>query len=314
MDAGKPKPVAPRRTSVSTAGPDADDGLLLRLAPALFVLIWSTGFVGARASATGAEPFSFLTVRFLLAALLLFIAAWIGRARWPASPRGVVDSLVAGALIQGTYLGGVFWAIYYGLPAGVAALIVALQPLFTSLIAGPTLGERITRAHWLGLAIGLVGVTLVLAPKLQLTGGGITPATVAGALIAVIAISIGSIWQKARAADTDLRAGTGLQFIGGALVVGIAALLSEDLRIDWTLEVSLAMAWLVVALSFGAALLYMLLIRRGAVARVATLFYLVPPCTAVIAWALYGETLDMVQIAGMAVTVAGVAIATRGRV
>jgi len=303
MDAGTPKPVAPR----------LDDGLLLRLAPVLFVLIWSTGFIGARASASGAEPFSFLTVRFLLAALLLFIAAVIGRARWPATPRGVLDSLIVGALIQGIYLGGVFWAIYYGLPAGIAALIVALQPLFTSLIAGPTLGERITPAHWLGLAVGLIGVALVLAPKLQLTGGGITPATVSAALVSVLAISIGSIWQKARGAATDLRTGTCLQFLGGALIVGTAALLIEDLRIDWTLEVSLAMAWLVVALSFGAALLYMLLIRRGAVARVATLFYLVTPCTVVIAWALYGETLDMIQIAGMAITVAGVAIATRGR-
>jgi len=279
--------------------------------PALFVLLWSTGYIGARAAAPGSDPLTFLFVRFALAGALLLAAALVARAAWPRGRRAILDSLIAGALIQGGYLGGVFWSIYHGMPAGIAALIVALQPLLTGLLAGPLLGEKVTRAHWLGLVIGLIGLVMVLGPKIELTGAGITPVTVAVTVIAVLSIVLGSIWQKARAAHVDLRTGTCLQYAGGAILAGIGALASEDLRIDWTAEVALAMAWLVLALSIGAVLLYMLLIRRGAVAKIATLFYLVPPCTAVIAWLLFGETLTALQIAGMAVTVAGVAIATR---
>ncbi|MCT8974537.1 DMT family transporter [Microbaculum marinisediminis] len=288
-----------------------DETVFVRIMPGLFVLLWSTGYIGARAAAGGAEPLSFLFLRFVLAGALLLIAALIGRASWPRRGRATADSMIAGALLQGGYLGGVFWAVYHGLPAGIAALIVALQPMLTGLLAGPFLGEKVTRSHWFGLVVGLVGLALVLGPRIEMTGTGITPVTVGATLFAVLSIVLGSIWQKAHAANTDLRTGTFLQYVGGAIVVGVGALATEDLRIDWTGEVIFAMAWLVLVLSIGAILIYMVLIRRGAIARLSTLFYLVPPCTALIAWALYGETLTLVQIAGMAVTVGGVAIATR---
>lgn len=292
-------------------GPASDQTFVVHLMPALFVVLWSTGFIGARAAATGAEPLSFLFVRFVIAGALLAAAALAGRATWPGSPRGYADSIIAGALMQGAYLGGVFWAVYHGLPAGVAALIVALQPLLTAFLARPFLGEVITRAHWLGIAIGLVGLALVIGPRIELTGAGITPVTIAAVIFATLSISLGSIYQKARAGGAGLRAGTALQYVGGALVVGLGALVSEEFRIDWTAEVTFAMVWLVLVLSIGAILIYMILIRRGAVAKLATLFYMVPPFTALTGWLLYDETLTLIQIAGMAVTVGGVAIATR---
>ncbi|MEJ8570227.1 DMT family transporter [Microbaculum marinum] len=300
---------APSQPVPDSAAPDPS--LFVRVMPGLFVVLWATGFIGARMAAPGSDPLTFLFVRFALAGVILLVAALVGGAAWPRGGRAILDSLIAGALIHGGYLGAVFWAIYHGLPAGIAALIVGMQPLLTGLLAGPVLGETVTRAHWLGLVIGLVGLTLVLGPKLEFGGTGITPLTVGVTLFAVLCIVVGSIWQKARSAHADLRAGTAIQYLGAAVVVGVGALATESLRIDWTGEVIFAMAWLVLVLSIGAVLLYMALIRRGAVAKLATLFYLVPPVTALIAWPLFGETLTPVQIGGMVVTVAGVALATR---
>lgn len=288
-----------------------DTTLWVRAMPGIFVFLWATGYIGARAAAPGSEPLTFLFVRFAFAGAILFAAALAGQAVWPRDRKVVFSSLMAGALIHGGYLGGVFWAIYHGMPAGVAALIVAMQPLLTGLLAGPLLGETVSRVHWLGLAIGLLGLALVLGPKLEFSDTGVTPVTVGMTLFAVVSIVLGSIWQKARAAHVDLRAGTSIQYLGAAVVVGFGALATEDLRIDWTAEVIFALAWLVLGLSIGAVLLYMALIRRGAVAKLATLFYLVPPVTALTAWLLFGETLSAVQLAGMAITVGGVAVATR---
>lgn len=285
--------------------------LVAGILPASFVLLWSTGFIGARMGVPYADPLTFLFLRFLIAGAILFAVALALRAPWPGDRSTVAASLGVGVLIHGVYLGGVFWAIAHGMPAGVAALIVALQPMLTTLLAAPLLGERVGRAHWLGLIIGLGGLALVLGPKLEWTGTGITPATVAACVISVLAIVLGSILQKARGGATNLTTGTCLQYAGGAIVVGAAAALTEPMRIDWTPEFVFALGWLVLVLSLGAVLIYYVLIRRGAVARLATLFYLVPPVTAVVAWALFGETLTPVQLIGMTVTVGGVAIATR---
>jgi drug/metabolite transporter (DMT)-like permease len=284
---------------------------LLAAAPAMFVLLWSTGYIGARLGLPDAEPFTFLLLRFAIAGTILAAAGWIMGASWPSGRRAWLASIGAGALIQGVYLGGVFWAISRGLPAGIAALIVALQPLLTAILAGLILRERILPAHWAGLAIGLAGLSLVLAPGLEWGGRGITPLTVSAVLAAVLGIVLGSIGQKAFATHADLRTGTCLQYVGGAIVVGVAAVFTESFRIDWTPAFSVALAWLVLALSIGAVMLYMLLLRHGDVARTATLFYLVPPVTALTAWLMFGETLTPVQLVGMAVTVGGVALATR---
>jgi drug/metabolite transporter (DMT)-like permease len=291
--------------------PPRRTALVAALLPASFVLLWSTGFIGARMGVPYADPLTFLFLRFLIAGgILLALALAIGSA-WPRDRAALGATLAVGVLIHGVYLGGVFWAIAHGMPAGVAALIVALQPLMTTILAAPLLGERVGRAHWIGLGIGLVGLALVIGPKLEWTGTGITAATVGACVVSVLAIVLGSILQKAKGGATDLASGTCLQYAGGAVVVGAGAVASEPMHIDWTPEFLFALGWLVLVLSLGAVLIYYVLIRRGAVARLATLFYLVPPVTAVVAWALFGEMLTPVQLVGMAVTVGGVAIATR---
>ncbi|WEX10109.1 DMT family transporter [Chelativorans sp. AA-79] len=282
---------------------------LAKAAPALFVVLWSTGFIGARYAMPWAEPFTFLWVRFALSfALLLLLIPVFGAGR--LSPRTAFHSCVAGVLMHGIYLGGVFWAIRHGLPAGLAGLIIGLQPLITALMAGAVAGEEVDSRHWLGLVVGLLGVAIVLSPKLGMVTGGITPATVGVGLLAVAAMSAGTVWQKRFVGHVDLITGTLYQYLGGFLVAFPISLLFETRRFVLNGELIFAMAWLVLVLSLGAIFLLMLLIRKGAVARVASLFYLVPAVTAIMAWALFGETLTLIQIGGMVLTTLGVALAT----
>jgi drug/metabolite transporter (DMT)-like permease len=281
-----------------------------RLIPALFVFLWATGFIGARYAMPWAEPFSFLAVRFILAfALLAAAAALLGSRRlgW----QGVLHAGAAGALMHGVYLGGVFWAIHRGLPAGLSALIVGLQPLITAVLAGSLLGEKIMPRHWAGLVAGLAGVVIVLAPKLGAIDGGVTWATLAASFVAVAGMSAGTIWQKRFLTGSDLIAGTCWQYAGGALVMIVMSLAFETRRFTLNGELIFAMAWLVLVLSIGAIVLLMIMIRDGEMSKVASLFYLVPAVTALIAWALFGEELTLVQIGGMALATFGVALATR---
>lgn len=282
---------------------------LSRLAPALFVLLWATGFIGARYAMPHAEPFFFLFARFVIAGVLLGGAALLAGAALRLDA-GAGHAVVAGGLIHGIYLCGVFWAIRNGMPTGLSALIIGLQPLVTAVLAGLLLGDGITPRHWLGLAIGFAGVLIVLAPKLGAIGGGVTVATVTACLVAVLAIAAGTIWQKRFAGGQHLVAGTTWQYVGGAAVAGLGALAFETGRYEITAELVFAMAWLVIVLSIGAVFLLMYLIREGEVARVASLFYLVPAVTAVLAYLLFGETLTPVQMIGIAVTTIGVALAT----
>lgn len=282
---------------------------LHRLVPAAFVVLWATGFIGARYAMPWAEPFTFLAARFLLAAAILLAAAFLVHARAPTR-REALHSLVAGALMHGGYLGGVFWAIRNGMPAGISALIVGLQPLITAVMAGTLLGDRILPRHWLGLFVGFAGVAIVLSPKLGEPAGGITPATLAAAVWAVIAMSAGTIWQKRFATRAHIYRGTFYQYLGGALPMVLGSLLLETRTVVWTGELVFAMAWLVLVLSLGAIFLLMIMIRDGEVAKVASLFYLVPAVTAVMAFLLFGEELTPVQIAGMAVATLGVGLAT----
>ncbi|MDZ5699904.1 DMT family transporter [Chelativorans sp. M5D2P16] len=277
--------------------------------PALFVLLWATGFIGARYAMPWAEPFTFLWVRFALSfALLLLLIPVVGARR--LAPRTALHAGIAGMLMHGVYLGGVFWAIRHGLPAGIAGLIIGLQPLLTAVMAGAIAGETVDRRLWLGLAVGLVGVAVVLSPKLGDVTGGVTAATIGAGLVAVLAMSVGTVWQKRFVTNADLITGTLYQYLGGWLVAFPASLLFENQHFVLTGELIFAMAWLVLVLSLGAIFLLMVLIRKGAVARVASLFYLVPAVTAVMAWALFGETLTPLQIIGMVITTLGVALAT----
>lgn len=282
---------------------------LARFAAPLFVLLWATGFIGARLAMPWAEPFTFLAVRFwLAAALFVLLAAMLKRAA--LTPRQALHATIAGMLLHGLYLGGVFWAIGEGMPAGLAALIMGLQPLIVAVLAGAMLGEKVLPRHWAGLAIGFGGVVLVLAPRLGGLGSGVDGATLAACAISVVAISAGTLWQKRFVGSADLIAGTFWQYLGSAVVTTLVALSLESGTYVLTGELVFAMAWLVLVLSFGAVLLLMLLIREGEVARVSSLFFLVPVVTALMAWALFGENLSSIQIVGMVVTTLGVALAT----
>ncbi len=280
-----------------------------RTAPAAFVVLWSTGFIGTKMGIPYAEPFTFLFVRFALAASLLAGLARIGGAAWPAGWRATAHVAVAGILIQAVYLGGVFWAISRGMGAGISATIIGVQPLLTAAAAGVVLGERVTARQWLGLALGFAGIVLVASDRSS-TGHG-DWAAVGATVIALLGITAGTLYQKRFAVRMDLRAGSAVQFAASALVVGPAAWASESLRIDWTGEFLLALAWLVLVLSLGAIAILHYLIRHGAAARVASLFYLVPAVTALMAFFLFDERLGVAAFAGMAAVLVGVAMATR---
>ncbi|EKF17778.1 DMT family transporter [Nitratireductor pacificus] len=281
-----------------------------RVIPALFVVLWATGFIGARYAMPWAEPFTFLWVRFALSFALLLVLVPILGAK-PIGRRNAMHASIAGVLMHTLYLGGVFWAVKHGLPAGFAGLIVGLQPMLTAVMAGAFIGETVTRKHWFGLVVGLVGVAIVLSPKFNQISGGVTMATVGAATFAVIAMSAGTVWQKHFVSRADLVTVTLYQYAGGWLVAFCASLAFENQEFTINGELVFAMAWLVLVLSLGAIFLLMILIREGEVAKVASLFYLVPAVTALLAWLLFGETLNLVQLAGMAITTFGVALATR---
>lgn len=282
---------------------------LIRCVPVIFVLLWSTGFIGARFAMPWAEPFGFLAVRFALTILILALV--LAAIAWrPMHPRQAIHAVIAGMLMHGVYLGAVFWAIAHGMPAGLSALIVGLQPLATAMMASAFLGERLSAKHWAGMALGLAGVAIVLAPKLGALGG-VTVATLSACIVGMIGMSAGTVWQKRFVASGDLVVGTIWQYVGGTALMLIATLGLEAQTYEITGQLVFAMAWLVLVLSVGAIFLLMYLIREGEVAKVSSLFFLVPSVTAVVAWLLFDETLSAIQIGGMVLTTIGVAIATR---
>ncbi|MCB8822944.1 DMT family transporter [Microvirga rosea] len=285
------------------------DTLMARMAPPVFVVIWATGFIVARIIAPHAEPLTFLLVRYLLALAVLLGVIAIARAPWPRSPRDWRNSLIAGMLLHGFYLGGVFWAVKDGLPAGIMALIAGLQPLATAVLSKPLLGERVSSRGWLGIGVGFLGAALVVLPKLG--DGGVPVLALLVGLLAMVSITCGTIWQKRTGGKLDLRVNAAIQYVGASLVTIPMVLLTEEGRMDWTLPLIGALAWAVLGLSIGAIGLLLYLIRRGAVVGVATLLYLVPPVAALMAFALFGETLSLVQIVGMGLAAFGVAIASR---
>jgi drug/metabolite transporter (DMT)-like permease len=230
----------------------------------------------------------------LVLALLLPIC-WLSGARWPA-PREAAQIALAGVLLQAGYLGGVFASLHLGMPAGVSALITGLQPVFTAVLGALLLGERTGPRQWTGLALGLVGVAMVVGDRIAVERLG--TAAVLLSVLALASITLGTVWQKRHGARVDLRTGAAIQFIAAALVMAPLALLeSGDVR--WSGEFVFALAWLVLVLSLGAIFLLLWLIRQGAATQVASLFYLVPPTTALIAWPLFGETYTLAAAAGM---------------
>lgn len=282
------------------------DGLWELAMPGLFIVLWSTGFVGARLGLPYAEPFTFLALRMLVAAGLLLVVALLTRAPWPSSPRALMHVAVAGLLVHGIYLGGVFWAIGQGLSAGVTAIIVSIQPLLTAALAGVVLGERIRPRQWLGLLLGLAGVILVVSSRIG--EGGVAPVAVGGAVAALLGITLGTLYQKRYCPQTDLRSGGTVQYLVSGLALLAVAYELETMRIEWTGEFVFALVWLVLVLSVGAVGLLFALIRHGAAAKVASLFYLAPPFTAIFGYLLFDETLQGRALLGLGVVMAGVAL------
>ena len=284
---------------------------MLLFAPVLFVLLWSTGFIGAKYGLPYAEPLTFLSLRYALVISLMLPLAWLTGAPWPRERRHWLHIGVSGVLVHGGYLGGVFMAIAHGLPAGVTALLVGMQPLLTACGAGWLLGERVSRRQWAGLVLGLIGVALVVSAKFAaVTALG---PMLAPALLALLSITGGTLYQKRFCPSFDLRSGAVIQFVPAALLTVSAAFAFESRHVEWNGHFVFALLWLVLMLSLGAITLLNLLIRRGSAVNVASLFYLTPPATALIAWAIFGETLSAIALVGMALAVAGVYLARQVR-
>lgn len=286
-----------------------DQGILRRLAPGVFVLLWSTGFIGAKLGLPFAEPLTFLLLRFAVVIALLTAIAVLLHRPWPVRPVEIGHLAVAGILIHGGYLAGVFSAIHRGMSAGLVALIVGMQPLLTALIGRVFLGERVTASQTVGLALGFAGVWLVVSNRLSVVG--VTPVGVALSVLALFSITFGTLYQKERCSGMDLWSGSVVQFAATSLVLLPIAAATESMAIAWSGQFLFALGWLVLVLSVGAISLLNILIRRGAATRVAALFYLTPPTTALLAYMVFEERLTPLAVVGMAVTAFGVWLVVR---
>jgi drug/metabolite transporter (DMT)-like permease len=284
---------------------------LITLAPATFVVLWATGFVVSKLSAGHVGPLWFLSLRFPIAGVFMLGVALQQRAPWPDA-RHAFHAVIAGAFLHGLYLGPIYWAVAEGLPAGVAALIVGLQPLLTAFMAALILGEVINIRHWLGLAIGLVGIGLVVWPKLIFAHvGGITPLTASCAIFGAVAISFGTVYQKRFATGLHLASGGVWQYVGASIVVLLGATFTNDFQFDYSVQAWTALAWAVLVLSIAAITLLMMLIRQGEVSKVSGLIYLVPAVAALMTYVMFGENLVPLQILGMGVCTAAVLLVNK---
>jgi drug/metabolite transporter (DMT)-like permease len=281
---------------------------LERFAPALFVLLWSTGFVGAKYGLPYADPFIFLSVRILIAAVLLFALARILKMPVGIGGQAVARSGLIGFFLHACYLGGVFYSIAQGLPAGVAAVVTSLQPVLVSVFAVKILGEQLRRTQIVGLLTGLVGVVLVLGPSIDAQIP--TPAIIA-ILIALMGSTTATLLQKKLGADIPLISGTAYQYLFSGCVLGLIALATQETSITWNLRFTLAFVWLILILSVGAILLLLWLLNTGSAAKVSSLFYLVPPATAIEAFFLFGEKVNTQGFLGIGITALGVWLVMR---
>ena len=282
--------------------------ILERFAPALFVLLWSTGFVGAKYGLPYADPFVFLSIRILIAALILFALARILRMPIRIGHSAITRSALIGFFLHACYLGGVFYSISLGLQAGVAAVVTSLQPVLVSVFAVKVLGEQLRRTQIIGLLIGLFGVVLVLGPSID--SHIPTPAIIA-ILVALVGSTSATLLQKKLGADIPLVSGTAYQYLFSGCVLGLIALATQETSITWSLEFVAAFSWLVLVLSVGAILLLLWLLNTGSAAKVSSLFYLVPPATAIEAFFLFGEKVNAQGFLGIGITALGVWLVMR---
>jgi drug/metabolite transporter (DMT)-like permease len=283
--------------------------LAIRAAPLTFVFLWSTGFISAKYGMPYAEPLTFLFARMGLVVLVLAGVVAVMRVPLPG-PLDAWHSLVAGFLVQTLYLGGVFVALSTGVPAGISALIPGLQPILTATLASRFLGERVAALQWGGLVLGLVGVLLVLNDR-NVAMSGNALGWIAS-VVSLLGITLGTLYQKRYCGAIDWRSGNLVQFAGSAAMFAIGSWVFEIRPIEWALPFMLALGWSVIVLSVLTIALMYWLIRRVPASRVASLFYLVPAVTAVIAWLMFGETLNALAIAGMVLCAVGVVLVNKG--
>jgi drug/metabolite transporter (DMT)-like permease len=285
---------------------DKPHATFLSPVPLFFVFLWSTGFIVAKFGLPYAPPLTFLLLRFLGVLLILVPAVLLLRAPWPTGKIGHIA--VAGILVQAAYLSGVWCAIKLGMPAGLSALIVGMQPILTA-FAAPLIGERVRPVQWLGLMFGIAGVALVVYAKISLVG--LSWEAIALCVGALLAMTVGTLYQKHFCPHFDLRTGTIIQFAASSVVLLPFAIWLEGLNfsleaVQWTPRFIGALLWAVLALSIGAIFLLFKLIRRSGATQVTSLLYLTPPTTALMAWLMFDEAFNVLGIAGMALAIIGV--------
>jgi drug/metabolite transporter (DMT)-like permease len=283
------------------------ENLAARAAPAIFVVLWSTGFVVTKYVLNSAEPLTYLAIRMAVVVVMMAVVVVVARPQWPDRV-GVAHSVVSGILVHGFYLGGTAVAIAHSIPAGLSALMLGLQPILTSTLANRWLGERVTPLQWTGLLLGLAGVVLILHNR-PMSGDAGWGWLASG--VSLVSITLGTLYQRRYCSKIDWRAGNLVQYVAVTIFFAVGAGLFESRDVHWTLEFVLSVAWLAVMLSIGSIGLLYWLIRRSAATSVASLFYLVPGVTAVMAYVLFGERLDAVAITGMIACAAAVFLVNR---
>lgn len=283
---------------------------LVRAAPWAFIVIWASGYVVAKAAAAYAEPLTFLLLRYSGVILLMGTLALLARAPWPSTWREAGHIAVSGIGIQAVYLGGVWVAVKHGMPAGVAALIVNLQPVLTA-VAGRTVGERVNARQWLGLVLGFIGVALVVWAKVTTSGMG--AGVVLLAVLALLSMTAATLYQKRFCAHFDLRTGQVIQFVASVIVTLPFALATESFHVEWNPATVAALLWSIFVLTGGGISLLFVMIRHGAATQVTSYMYLVPAVTALMAWLMFDERLGPTAILGTVVTILGVALVVRRR-
>lgn len=279
------------------------------MAPVVFVLLWSTGFIVARYGTRDAGPLTFLFLRLVVAAAVLW--AWAATTGAPRLTRqNVVWAAVAGVFLHGVYLGGVFIASSWNLPAGLAALIAGLHPVITSVAALVLLGERLSRRQWAGVGLGVGGVAAVVVDRLDAGVSGITAGALIAMSVSVLGMSAGTLVQRARGGAMPLLRGTAVQYAAAAVALGVGSIAYEGFEVELTTRFWLSLTWAVVILSIAAVLIMLWLLQRQAAARVSSLFFLTPALSTLESGILFGERLGALAVAGLAIALSGVALVT----
>ena len=291
--------------------------MLLRFAPLVFVSLWSTGFIAAKYSMQNADPFVFLCLRFSITALALIPILLLLGAALPRRIWAYRHDMVTGVLLHCGYLGYLFWPIQNGVPTGIVAIIIGVQPILTMALATLFIGEHLDWRKSLGLVVGFIGITVVIVGKYGINlglSGGLDPLDLGMCIISLFSIAFGVFYQKKFCDQSQLLPGTLMQYVAGArATAGFALLYGESWAIDWTPVFTIALVWQVLGLAIGAVLLLLYIIKNGEAGRVSSMFYLIPPLVVTEAHFLFGETLGLLSIAGMFVCVAGVLLVSRSK-